>query len=249
MPIILLLSTIIILTQSSLFGAAAAKKQKTPNQAELAQMLDAGDFTGKESDEGYVGEIDSESDPEKEGFEEVFCQQPPAATMRQLIATGIDTTFFIGLRKFCCRRQAIQIIYHTMHKSNPDHTLAYLQSRKEFHPNYYLDVAISEAKKEGDLAFIASLETLINRAIELKLEFSQENKAWLYKTKQEIKKANLKETKRLVEKLSKQRIEENNILRMLRLDTPESLQQALPEASDDESNMPQALLAKIVSAP
>ncbi len=247
MSILLILSLSLLFTPSSLFGAAADKKPGQLSELEIAQMFDEGIFVGKETKEGF-GESDSESELE-EGFEKVSFPLRPAATLGELISTGLDATFFTGLRKFCTRRQAIQFIYHTMHKGNSDHTLAYLQSRKEFHPNYYLDVAVSEAKKAGDIAFIHSLEDLINRAIEIKLEFSQENKAWLYKGKQELKKVQLKEMKVLVEKLSRQRLKENSILRCLRTETPESLQQALPEASEDESNSLEALLAKIISAP
>jgi hypothetical protein len=249
MPLLLLLSISILATHNTLFGAAGGKKDAHAgkNQAELAQMLDAGEFIGKKTDEGQI-EFDSESDQE-EGFEKVSAQEQPGATLGQLLITGLDATLFIGLRKFCNRRQAIQFIYHTMHKGNPDHTLAYLQTRKEFHPNYYLDVAVSEAKKEGDIAFIHSLELLINRAIELKLEFSQENKAWLYKAKQELKKIKLQEIKTLVAAVAKKRIDENGILAKLRSEIPHSLQDELAEPSDSESNSPEELFAKIVSAP
>ena len=240
------------------YTAAAASTRESqrsepgqPSQATLCALHEAGELAGKETGEIRISAPGDESDSEsfaEEGYEHVSSSITEPHNLLRMFAAGCDAAFFAGLRKVCSRRQAILTIYETVHKNNVDHTLAYLKTRKQFHYNYYLDVAVSEARKNNDTPFIMQIEPLINAALLQGLEFTQENKEWIYTAKQQLKAEKIAEAKAFLRTLSTHRKNENAALNILRASLPESAQERCEAPSDDESNSLQGLYQKIAKS-
>ena len=175
-------------------------------------------------EDGYYKELAAQGEPDD--FVEVQKEGMPAQDIGSLLKSYADSAAFFALRKTLSRRSLIKTIYELGYKKNVEGTIASLSMRKEYNGNYYLDVAVSEARVHNDHEFVMDILPLIKQALSEESIFSKQNSFWLITVLQNNNKECSIQISREIQKIEDRITTNKKLCELLKKNLPQDVAKA-----------------------